>query len=116
MEADISAAHELALLMDDLSEWSQKTFGSDKVRGPVAPLKHLELEVKEAYEAYEISGNSQDFEKEVADCFLLLIDACRRANIPYHGLIRAAHSKLSENKKRKWAKPNKDGIIFHVKE
>lgn len=38
-------------LNSELSEWSQKTFGSDDERGPIGALKHLAKEAKEAAEA-----------------------------------------------------------------
>ena len=100
-------------LCDSQSEWSQKTFGSDSERGPIGALKHLEMEAKEAYEAYSIaSGN---YHEELADCFLLLIDACRRSGLSIQGLVSTARAKHEINKKRKWQKPTDDNPVEHVK-
>lgn len=96
------------------SEWSQQTFGSDSERGPIGALKHLEMEAKEAYEAYSIaSGN---YHEELADCFLLLMDACRRSGLSIFGLVSIARAKHETNKKRKWQKPTGDNPVKHVKD
>ncbi len=38
-------------LWNELSKWSQETFGSDAERGPIGPLRHLKLEADEAIES-----------------------------------------------------------------
>jgi hypothetical protein len=101
-------------LWESQSEWSQKTFGSDSERGPIGALKHLEKEAREAYEAYSIaSGN---YHEELADCFLLLIDACRRSGLSIQGLVSIAQTKHEINKERKWQKPTNDNPVEHLKE
>ena len=77
------------------SEWSQKTFGLDKERGPIGPLKHLEKEIQ------EVLKNIRDIE-EYADCLFLIFDATRRAGFTLEGLIDACFIKLEKNKNRKW--------------
>lgn len=57
---------------DQLSNWSQQTFGSDSERGHIGPLKHLAKEIKEVRE------NPGDLE-EYADMVFLIFDASRRA-------------------------------------
>jgi hypothetical protein len=54
--------------------WSQATFGSDEVRGPIGALRHLEKEAKEAQDA---TGDIVEY----ADCLLLLLDASRRGGV-----------------------------------
>jgi hypothetical protein len=86
------------------SEWSQRTFGLDKDRGPVGALKHLELEAKEAYD-------EQDYDKrtvEIADCFLLVCDAARRHGLTLVQLIHAAEKKLAICEQRVWPAPSND--------
>ncbi len=104
---------DLGMLLEHLSmqqsEWSQKTFGTDAERGPVSALKHLEKEAKEAYE------NPTD-EMELADCFLLILDAARRAGITPKGLLMISLEKLDINKKINWPKPVGDEPVFHVKD
>jgi hypothetical protein len=93
-------------LVLEQSEFSQKTFGTDEEKGPEGPLKHLLEEVQ------EVLDDSTDV-MEYADCFLLLLDATRRAEINIHTLLRAAHDKLEINKKRTWEKTS-EGYSKHV--
>lgn len=93
-------------LWDELSEWSQKTFGSDEERGPIGPLKHLILEAEEAIESGE--------RDEYADCFILILDAARRAGFTCSGLIDEALRKLSVCKIRTYPRPPVDEPAHHV--
>lgn len=101
--------YKLATLCDAQSSWSQSTFGLDTERGPVGALKHLE---KEAVEAQK----SPDDITEYADCFLLTIDAARRAGFSIESLVDAATKKQEVNRRRKWPEPQADVPVEHVKE
>lgn len=121
---------------DEQAEWSRATFGSDKERGPVGPLKHLEKEAKEAWvEAQmldgfreskktnrtpdydiDIKGCEKDLRTEIADCLFLTFDAARRAGMTLDELINTAFEKLEINKSRKWGKPTADGPVEHIRE
>jgi hypothetical protein len=79
------------------STWSQETFGSDSVRGPQGPIKHI---IKECNEVLE---NPKDL-KEYVDIGVLLCDATRRAGFTLEQLVNGMHEKLQENKKRDWPK------------
>lgn len=94
-------------LATEQAEWSQATFGLDKERGPLGALKHLEKEAKEAQE------NPTDA-SEYADCFLLILDAARRAGFSPLELISHAQQKLEINKARKWSVPQKDMPVEHL--
>lgn len=99
-------------LFKDQAEWSQKTFGTDKVKGPVGSLKHLQLEAKEAEDADDWHSRTV----EIADCFLLTLDAARRHGLKPMGLLQAAIDKMAENKLREWPKEfGGDAPIEHVK-
>jgi hypothetical protein len=65
---------------DQLSNWSQQTFGSDSERGPLGPLKHL------AKEIVEVQQKPDDLE-EYADLVFLIFDAARRAGCTYEMVI-----------------------------
>jgi len=82
---------------NDHAKWSQKTFGTDLIRGPEGPLRHL---LKEAQEAIDAKSKAD----EIADCFLLVCDAARRYGMSPDSLIAAAQDKLEINKRRKWPK------------
>lgn len=107
-------------LVNSQSDWSQKTFGSDQERGPIGALRHLEIEAREAYEEWGmyVSGNSDllSVKEEFADCFLLLLDASRRAGLSFHELLDAAVAKHEKNKRREWPKVEAGGEtpVLHV--
>lgn len=104
---------EFTRLWVDHAKWSQEAFGSDSERDHVGPLKHLE---KEAREAYEATSEAERLE-EMADCLLLLMDANRRGGFAWCQLVDAARSKLEKNKLRQWPKNVPAGQpIEHVKE
>ncbi len=98
----------LWVLAYDQRQWSEATFGSDDERGPVGALRHLRREAKEAID------NPHDAE-EYADCFLLIVDAARRAGFSIGELLHAAQLKLEINKGREWPEPGEDGQpVEHV--
>jgi hypothetical protein len=104
----LEAGELLRDLAGDQAEWSQKTFGSDKDRGPIGALRHLEKEAREAAE------NPTD-PMEYADCFLLILDAARRAGIKPMELMKHAAAKMEINKARTWPKPTSDEPVEHVR-
>ncbi len=98
--------HTLDELFQDHSEFSDKTFGSN--RQSTAPLNHLLKEVKETIE-------SPDDWSEYADCLLLLVDAFRISGGDAQQLLQAAFDKLEKNKLRKWGKPDANGVVEHIR-
>jgi NTP pyrophosphatase (non-canonical NTP hydrolase) len=110
----------LQLLMDDLSQWSDKTFGDSQRTLPIT--HHLKKEVDELIDALKGCQDiqsvivRQDFLiMEFADCLTLLLDAAHHEGITGNKLIEAAYKKLEINKKRKWGKPDKNGVIEHIR-
>lgn len=95
-------------LADEISSWSQFTFGTDAERGPIGPLKHL---AKEAMEA----ANDPSDRAEYADCLILILDASRRAGITPQELVSAALEKMQVNRSRSWPKPVNDEPVEHVR-
>jgi NTP pyrophosphatase (non-canonical NTP hydrolase) len=112
--------------MEDISEWSDKTFGEGQ-RNP-AILHHLSKEVKELIEAvekFQASGIKTtpytDSElhcraafEEFADCFMLLLDSAFHFGLSADNLIAFTRQKLEINKKRKWGKPDCNGVVEHI--
>ena len=97
-------------LVNEQRVWSQETFGKDTERGPIGALKHLELEAREAQDAV----GTPEIREELADCFLLLFDAARRAGMSAGELVDEAVKKMAKNKKRKWQVPVNDEPVLHV--
>ena len=91
------------------SAWSQSTFGSDSVKGPIGALKHLAKEVAEVLAA-------PDDLEEYADLQFLVFDATRRAGFSYDDMVEACHAKLAKNKARSWPAPTAgDEPVEHIK-
>jgi NTP pyrophosphatase (non-canonical NTP hydrolase) len=111
----------LQKLMDDISEWSDRTFG-DKQRNP-AIVYHLQKEVPELIDAInklqKLEYPDGDvFDKllfEYADCFMLLLDSASHAGISARTLLKYTRKKLEINKNRKWGNPDENGVIEHLK-
>lgn len=94
-------------IASDQARWSQETFGTDAERGPLGALRHLEKEAREAQD------NPSD-PMEYADCFLLILDASRRAGIKPIELMEHAIEKMRVNKAREWPKPVDDMPVEHI--
>lgn len=105
------ALDDLAL---DQSVWSQATFGSDSERGPIGALRHLEKEAVEAAEACSTGSPAEKIQEELADCFLLILDASRRAGVGPLQLLKACHRKMQVNKSRSWPTPVPDVPVEHI--
>ena len=119
----------LQQLMDDISEWSDATFGNGQ-RNP-AIVHHLKKEVDELIEALNIlkvlgcdnSVGIGEFgrqlsktEMEYADCFMLLLDSAHHFGMTADDILKAASKKLEINKQRKWGNPDENGVIEHIKD
>ena len=118
----------LQKLMNDIAEWSDATFGISQ-RNP-AIAYHLKKEIDELIEALkererirhddsigigEYSRIVTNLDMEFADCFMLLLDSASHAGLSAHTLINVTLHKLAINKNRKWGKPDKNGVIEHIK-
>ena len=98
---------DISELQNELASWSDNTFGAN--RQPKSPLCHLKLEIEELIrEPYD--------RMEYADCFNLLLDAYRMAGGSADDLVLAGKQKLEICKKRKWGKPDANGVVQHIKE
>lgn len=121
--------NELQTLMNNIAEWSDATFG-DGQRNP-AIVHHLKKEVEELIEALnktdalyaDDSVGVGEFERQVnrtkmefADCFMLLLDSAHHFGISSDGLIALTRKKLDINKARKWGKPDKNGVVEHIRD
>jgi len=116
----------LQALMDDISNWSDATFGSGQRTIPI--VCHLKKEVdelrdalareKELYSTTDevgvISRQKQAVEMEFADCFMLLLNAAHHHGITASDFMRFTRHKLAINRKRKWGMPDKDGVVEHI--
>ena len=51
---------------------------------------------------------------EFADAYMLLLDSAWHFGISIKTLLEYTQKKLEINKKRKWGKPDKNGVIEHI--
>jgi hypothetical protein len=122
----------LRTFWDAQAEWSQKTFGEDRRKGPLGALKHLEKETKEARRELEDAEFYDEMSRtvdcpvgrayyaalaaetrakalvELSDHVFLIFDATRRAGFTFDQLVKACWDKLEVNKARDWPPPRYD--------
>jgi NTP pyrophosphatase (non-canonical NTP hydrolase) len=118
---------ELQELMNEISEWSDATFGEGQ-RNP-AIVHHLKKEVPELIQAIDKyqKGNTiktpykdankllKDVWGEYADCMMLLLDSAHHFGLTADRLLHITKQKLEVNKQRKWGKPDCNGVVEHVR-
>lgn len=130
-------------LMNEISQWSDSVFGYDPRTIPITyhlikevsellqALKELELKTGEegmhipSYLSSDIDAGIKADESirlqraamhEYADCFILLLDSASHFGLTEYAIKVLVKKKLEINKKRKWCKPDKHGVIEHIKE
>lgn len=94
-------------LQDEVATWSDNTFGADRPAN--VPLHHLAKEIQ------ELIASPNDC-MEYADCLILLLDAYRMTGGRADDLIETCYQKLEINRKRKWGKPDTNGVVEHIRE
>lgn len=104
-------------LQNNISEWSNKSFGNSDRTIPI--LNHLKEEIEEVIVAknnYEegLTGQLQhDMASEFADCLILLLDAAHKSDLNTDLLLQAAEYKMKINRDRKWKPANEQGYHKH---
>ena len=96
-------------LQKQISEWQNKTFGDSKDR-PVAILTHLKREIEELEMSVLTNINKKETSTELADCVILLVGLAEAFNVD---LATAVAKKMKVNRKRRWKKPDQQGVIEH---
>jgi len=92
-------------LQREIGEWSDHTFPNST---PETMLRHLKKEVKELWDSDE-----KGMPHEAADCIMLILHLAHRKGFSARDAIR---EKFEICKKRKWGKPDRHGVIQHLKE
>lgn len=118
---------DLQKLMNEVAQWSDKTFSDGVFRGsralPIA--RHLSREVDELSDAIkqglplhptEKMGikEFEDIKEELADCMMLLLDCSCHLGVNADELVTASFNKLEVNKNRVWGKPDSEGVVEHI--
>ena len=114
--------------LNEMHEWQQETFGQAT---PMSKLKHLEEEINELMDSFMVydycvinkenneaipSDVATQLESEFADCFFLLFGSLYAHGANMDDLLQWMKDKLEVNKKRKWGKPDDDGVVKHIKQ
>ena len=91
-------------------EWQKKTFPNATALSKVA---HLQEEVEELSD--DLLTDNPDRRLEYADCILLIFGSAASDGMTYEDICNALDEKMKINKARKWGKPDKNGVVNHVK-
>ena len=94
-----------------ITQWQDETFPDATA---LSKVEHLREEVEELAVDVALDLNSKTM--EFADCFLLLYGAAAKAGMSYEDICNAIDEKMSINRKRKWGKPDKNGVVKHIEE
>lgn len=97
--------------MDDNRAWTDKTFPGAT---GIGALRHMQREADETIEAIQ-EGRRLGALQELADCYLLLLNACSRMGFSFDSLQFMAEKKMEENRKRTWGQVNYEGFAEHIK-
>jgi predicted house-cleaning noncanonical NTP pyrophosphatase (MazG superfamily) len=101
-----NSSRSLEDLFLEVGQWAVSTFTQAT---PESWCKHLQKEVA------ELAEDPSDLE-EIADCMILLAGLAHKQNYTPQDLRQAIREKLEINKKRVWGKPDKDGVVEHVRD
>lgn len=106
---------ELEIIINELHKWQAMTFPQAT---SLSKLYHLKEEVSELIKEIglnRISCPKNTFVRmEYADCFMLLFGAAIKDGFTLYDIIEAIKEKHKINKKRKWGKPDKNGVVKHI--
>jgi len=108
--------NEIQQLMNEWFIWASKTFPQSTA---LSHAKHLQKEAAELCEVLIESPNesplNHSLRMEFADCFILLLNTASKCGFTMQELTDCAIEKMEINKNRKWGKPDKDGIVEHIR-
>ena len=103
-------------IFNKVTKWQEETFKSMTVLSVLTHLagKSPSGEILELIE--DIIIDSPNKKSEWADCFILLFGAAKKDGMSYADICQCVDDKMNVNKKRKWGVPDKNGVVFHIKE
>tara|TARA_R110002049_G_scaffold231127_2_gene403456 strand:+ start:41322 stop:41630 length:309 start_codon:yes stop_codon:yes gene_type:complete len=96
---------------ESITEWQNKTFVEAT---PLSKIAHLKEEVDELES--DVLHQAEDRRLEFADCFLLLFGSAAADGMSYDDIVKCIDEKMEINYKRKWGKPQANGVVNHIKE
>lgn len=97
-------------LVESIVEWQNKTFPNAT---PFSKIEHLKEEIDELKQAIAEKNPNRDL--EYADCLMLLFGCAYADGLTYKDIVQSLFEKLEINKLRNWGKPDKNGVVKHIK-
>jgi len=88
-------------------EWARATFPGERT---AAAARHLMREAREVLRAISIGDTAESVAEECADTMMLALYIVDRLGL---NPLVALRLKLAKNKARKWAEPDRDGVVEH---
>ena len=98
----VKGLEDMLVLQQDAGNWANETFGKSQTVDGV--VNHLAKEVLEL--------SQSDAPDEAADCLLLLMQHAHECG---YDLLEEGRKKHEINLKRKWGKPDENGVIEHIR-
>lgn len=100
-----------------ISEWQNETFPSATALSKVSHLKQEVSELFDELAKFEDGQlNEDDLKTEFADCFILLYGAASSFGLTLFEINECINAKHNINLKRKWGKPDENGVVNHIKD
>lgn len=96
---------------NEITKWQKETFGQATSHSKAC---HLRDEVEELIESLE-NSNKDNIKMEFADCFILLFGAASCNGMTMEDIQKCIDDKMGINYKRKWGKPDGNGVVKHIK-
>ena len=93
-----------------ITKWQKETFGEATA---ISKIIHLRKEIKELLA--DLKKKNPKRRLEFADCLILLFGSAKEDGMSYEDICDALDEKMKINRKRKWGKPDKDGVVLHIK-
>jgi NTP pyrophosphatase (non-canonical NTP hydrolase) len=94
---------------NEITEWQKEVFPEAT---PESKIHHLKEEVNELLS--DIRTNNPNRRLEYADCIFLLFGCAAADGFNYEDICNAIDEKFKINKKRKWGKPDENGVVKHL--
>jgi len=98
------------LFYHQFTEWQKETFPTSNAFSKAC---HLRQEVEELIS--DLENDNPKRRLEFADCFLLLYGAAAADGMSLKDIMDCIHEKMEINYKRKWGKPDENGVVNHIK-
>jgi NTP pyrophosphatase (non-canonical NTP hydrolase) len=96
----------------EVTQWQRETFPNAT---SLSKLHHLNEEIKELFDAISLAHGYDATRLEFADCFLLLFGAAKAYGMSYDDIVKCIDDKMEICRKRKWGKPDENGVVKHIK-